>query len=124
MQLIRKGPTNEENVRYTLQCHRTGCSPGRAQHHPVANDVGTQATRLCEQTGAEAPASAASITDDTNPSTKEFMVDEILSLCERVFYVPISDNQEALDVFLLLNDILYIFRFTVVDMSRAKFSAG
>jgi len=46
-------------------------------------------------------------------TTQEFKTDEILSLCEGVFYVPVSENQEALDAFLLLNGILYILQFTV-----------
>jgi len=46
-------------------------------------------------------------------TTREFDTNEILSLSEDVFYVPISEIQEALDAFLLLDDILYIFQFTV-----------
>jgi hypothetical protein len=34
-------------------------------------------------------------------------------LFTRVFYVPVSEIQEALDAFLLLNGILYILQFTV-----------
>jgi len=48
------------------------------------------------------------------PTTiQEFKANEILSLCEGVFYIPVSEIQEALDVFLLLNGILYILQFTV-----------
>ena len=43
----------------------------------------------------------------------EFKSDDSLSLLEKVFYVPASDNQVALDSFLLLNGILYILQFTV-----------
>ena len=53
-------------------------------------------------------------------TTKEFNSNEILSLCERVFYVPISNNQEALDAFLLLDGILYIFQFTVAKDHSIK----
>lgn len=44
-------------------------------------------------------------------TTQEFKSDDVLSLRERVFYVPVSENQEALDAFLLLNGILYILQF-------------
>ena len=46
-------------------------------------------------------------------TTREFKADEVLSLCEGVFFVPVSESQEALDAFLLLYGILYIFQFTV-----------
>ena len=46
-------------------------------------------------------------------TTREFKANEVLSLAEHVFYVPISDNQEAPDTLLLINGILYIFQFTV-----------
>jgi hypothetical protein len=46
-------------------------------------------------------------------TTQEFKADEILSLREGVFFVPVSGNQEALDAFLLLHGILYILQFTV-----------
>jgi hypothetical protein len=44
---------------------------------------------------------------------QEFKAGDVLSLLERVFYVPVSEIQEALDAFLLLNGILYILQFTV-----------
>jgi len=46
-------------------------------------------------------------------TTQEFKANEILSLREGVFFVPVSENQEALDAFLLLHGILYILQFTV-----------
>jgi len=46
-------------------------------------------------------------------TTQEFNTDDILSLREGVFYVPVSEVQEALDTFLLLNGVLYILQFTV-----------
>jgi hypothetical protein len=46
-------------------------------------------------------------------TTQEFKADEILSLREGVFFVPVSGDQEALDAFLLLHGILYILQFTV-----------
>jgi hypothetical protein len=57
---------------------------------------------------------AQSQTIQIPPTTiQEFTSDDILSLTERVFYVPVSDNEEALDAFLLLDGVLYIFQFTV-----------
>jgi len=53
-------------------------------------------------------------------TTQEFNSDDVLSLRERVFYVPVSENQEALDAFLLLNGILYIFQFTVGQKHSIK----
>jgi len=46
-------------------------------------------------------------------TTQEFKTDDVLSLLERVFYVPVSAIQEALDAFLLLHGILYILQFTI-----------
>ena len=46
-------------------------------------------------------------------TTHEFKANEALSLLDDVFYVPVSENQEALDAFLLLHGILYILQFTV-----------
>jgi len=46
-------------------------------------------------------------------TTREFKTNEVLFLAEHVFYVPRSDNQEALDAFLLVNGVIYIFQFTV-----------
>ena len=45
-------------------------------------------------------------------TTQEFNPDGILSLREGVFYVPVSEIQEALYAFLLLNGVLYILQFT------------
>ena len=53
-------------------------------------------------------------------TTKDYTVDDILALSEHVFYVPISDYQEALDAFLLLNGILYIFQFTIGKNNSIK----
>ena len=46
-------------------------------------------------------------------TTQEFKADEILSLREGVFFVPVSESQEALDAFLLIHGSLYILQFTV-----------
>ena len=46
-------------------------------------------------------------------TTQKFTADEILSLREGLIFVPVSENQEALDAFLLLHSILYILQFTV-----------
>jgi hypothetical protein len=51
---------------------------------------------------------------------QEFKTDDVLSLLERVFYVPVSENQEALDAFLLLDGILYILQFTVAQNHSIK----
>ena len=49
-----------------------------------------------------------------SPTTiREFKTDSVLSLVERIFYVPASEMQEALDSFLLLDGILYILQFNV-----------
>ena len=47
------------------------------------------------------------------PQRQQALHDEILILREGVFFVPVSENQEALDAFLLLHGILYILQFTV-----------
>jgi len=48
------------------------------------------------------------------PATiQKFKADEILSLREGVFFVPVLESQEALDAFLLLHGTLYILQFTV-----------
>ena len=46
-------------------------------------------------------------------TTQEFKANEILSLHKGVFFVPVSEIQEALDAFLLLHGILYILQFTI-----------
>jgi hypothetical protein len=43
-------------------------------------------------------------------TTQEFKADEILSLREGVFFVPVSENHDS---FLFLHGILYILQFTV-----------
>ena len=57
-------------------------------------------------------------------TTQEFKADEILSLREGVFFVPVSESQEALDAFLLVHGILYILQFTVghIKPGFVKFS--
>lgn len=43
-------------------------------------------------------------------TTQHFKTDDVL---EQVFYVPVSEPQEEIDSFLLLDGILYILQFTV-----------
>ena len=45
--------------------------------------------------------------------TLEYMDDELESLESNVFYVPEKTNKSALDSFILLGDILYIFQMTI-----------
>lgn len=51
---------------------------------------------------------------DANPSrTEEFPDDGPSSITSDVFYVPEATNHEALDSFILLNNHLFIFQFTI-----------
>jgi len=52
--------------------------------------------------------------------TQEFKANDALSLLDGVFYVPVSEIQEALDAFIFLNGILYILQFTVAKNHSIK----
>jgi hypothetical protein len=53
-------------------------------------------------------------------TTQEFKANDALSLLDGVFYVPVSETQEPLDAFILLNGILYILQFTVGQKHSIK----
>lgn len=51
---------------------------------------------------------------------QEFMTEDVLSLLDSTFYIPIPENEEALDAFLFLNGILYILQLTVAQNHSIK----
>jgi hypothetical protein len=50
---------------------------------------------------------------DINPSQSFEFQDALSSVSPRIFYVPVATNHEALDSFILLNEELFVFQFTV-----------
>ena len=59
-------------------------------------------------------ASSQLVSVDIQPSeTLEYMDDGLESLEPNVFYVPEKTNKSALDSFILIDDILYIFQMTI-----------
>jgi len=52
--------------------------------------------------------------------TEEFQENKPLSLVRDVMYVPEADNKEALDSFILLNEGLFIFQFTIAEQHDIK----
>ena len=50
---------------------------------------------------------------EIHPSETEEFDSDIATIREGVFYVPVSENEEPLDSFIVLDGILYIFQFTI-----------
>jgi hypothetical protein len=50
---------------------------------------------------------------EVHPSETEEFDSDIATIREGVFYVPVSENGEALNSFIVLDGILYIFQFTI-----------
>jgi len=130
LHLIFKVPTDKEYVRHTVRGIRIVCCPGRAQYHPFSDGPALSTlehqipttvvykphTAAQRNSGGQAQGSIASVADDKIPAPPRSKNSRPMRFClfgEDVFYIPVSEIQEAVDAFLLLNGILYILQFTV-----------